>query len=251
MEKLPCNYRGYKITEFSELESTNTYLTDLAKKGAPDGTTVIARRQTAGRGRHGRSFFSPETTGLYISTVYRKKISVEDALMLTPAAAVAVSEALERVSGRDIGIKWVNDIFLDGKKISGILVESKLDFPAGCLDYAVIGIGINLFEPSGGFPQDIEKTAAALFPHFSEVLRVKAVLALLDSLKETLDKLPDRSFMADYRRRSILIGRRVEVYRGNEVYSAEVTGIDDSARLIVASDRGEQRLDSGEVRVRL
>lgn len=244
-------YKGYKITEFSELDSTNTYLTDLAKKGAPDGTTVIARSQTAGRGRQDRSFFSPEGTGLYLSLVYRKKISIEAALMLTPAVAVAVAKALEKVSGREMGIKWVNDIFLDGKKLCGILVESKLDFAAGCLDYAVIGIGVNLFEPAGGFPEEIKKTAAALFPHFSEKIRVEVIHALLDSLKDILDVLPDCGFMEDYRLRSVLIGHRVDVLRGNEVYSAQVIGIDDSAKLIVLSDRGEERLDSGEVRVKL
>lgn len=251
MEKLPCSYNGYEITEFDELDSTNTYLTGLAKKSAPHGTTIIARRQTAGRGRQGRSFFSPETTGLYLSTVYRKGISVENALMLTPAVAVAVSKALESVSGQKMGIKWVNDIFSCGKKVCGILVESKLDFSSNCLEYAVIGIGINLFEPEGGFPEDIKNTAGALFPHFSEEIRLKTILALLDSLKEILDSLPDCGFMEDYRKRSILIGHRVDVFRSNEVYNAEVIGIDDSARLIVKSERGEERIDSGEVRVRL
>lgn len=245
-------YKGYKIEYFDEIDSTNTYLCSLAKKGGKDGTAVIARRQTAGRGRQGRSFYSPDSTGLYMSVIFRRKIGIEAALMLTPAVAAAVAQALERISGRNMGIKWVNDIFLDGKKLCGILVESKLDFATECLDYAVIGIGINLFEPAGGFPEEIKKTAAALFPNYSEEKRAEVTFALLDSLKDILDRLPDCGFMEEYRRRSVLIGREVDVLRNNEVYRAKVIGIDDTAKLIVVSeDRGEELLDSGEVRVKL
>lgn len=245
-------YNGYEIEFFDEIDSTNTYLCSLAKKGAEDGRTAIARCQTAGRGRQGRSFFSPDSTGLYMSTVYRKKISIETALMLTPAVAVATARALEMISGRKMGIKWVNDIFVNGKKLCGILVESKLDFAAECLDYAVIGIGVNLFEPIGGFPEGINKTAAALFTDYSEEKRAEVIFALLDSLKDTLDRLPDCGFMDEYRSRSVLIGQEVDVFRDNEVYRAKVIGIDDTAKLIVMSDdRGEERLDSGEVRVKL
>ncbi len=244
-------YHGYKIEYFDEINSTNTYLVERAKDGAPDKTVAIANRQTAGRGRRGKSFFSPENTGLYMSIIRRFDCDVKTAMLITPAVACAVADALEQVSGKELGIKWVNDIYSCGKKLCGILTETRFDFKQNTLDYAVIGIGINLVEPKGGFPEELENVATAVFQEYSEDMRTAVIHAVLDSLEKYLPQIADKSFLEEYRRRSVLIGRTVNVIKGEESYPAQVLEIDDSARLVVKAEDKVQTLDSGEVSIRL
>ena len=116
---------------FEELDSTNRYLKELAAKDARPGTVIIANRQSAGRGRLGRKFFSPGEKGIYMSILLRPDIPLERAVLITSMAAVAVARAIERVSGIEAKIKWVNDIFLKGKKVCGILTEAGIDAESG------------------------------------------------------------------------------------------------------------------------
>lgn len=244
-------YHGYKIEFFDEINSTNTYLVERAKAGAPDKLVAIANRQTAGRGRRGKSFFSPENTGLYMSIIRKWDCGVKPAMLITPAVACAVAGALERVSGKEMGIKWVNDIYSGGKKLCGILTETKFDFERDTLDYAVIGIGINLCEPKDGFPAELESVATAVFHECSEDMRTAVIQAVLDNLDKYLPQITDKRFLEEYRRRSVLIGRTVNVVKGEDSYPAQVLGIDDNARLVVKTDDGVHTLDSGEVSIRL
>lgn len=244
-------YHGYKIEFFDEIDSTNTYLVTRAKAGAPDRTVAIANRQTAGKGRRGKSFFSPESTGLYMSIIRRLDCDVQTAMLITPAVACAVAEALESVSGKEMGIKWVNDIYSGGKKLCGILTETKFDFDRDKLDYAVIGIGINLCEPKGGFPKELENVATAVFSEYSEDMRTAVIQSVLDNLDKYLPQIADKSFLEEYRRRSVLIGKDINVIKGENIRPAHVLGIDDSARLVVSDGEGTHALDSGEVSIRL
>ncbi len=253
---------GFRIIEYDRVESTNTICTELAKKGEAGGLCVAALEQSAGRGRRGRSFCSPAGTGLYFSVLYRGRLGVEDGLLITPAAACAVSRALETASGRKMGIKWVNDIFCGGKKVCGILTESKFDFSRSKLDYAVIGIGINLAEPQGGFPPEISGVAGAVFERGRSIgaaERRSLLESLLCELGFELDRLEQgpqtpnapAAFLEEYRRRSVLIGKTVAVMGEKESYPAVVVGIDDHARLLVSSEGRINVLSSGEVSVRL
>lgn len=243
-------YHGYKIEYFDEIDSTSTYLVDRAKAGAPGRTVAIANRQTAGRGRRGRSFFSPENTGLYMSVIWRGDYNVETSMLITPAVACAVADGLERVCGKKMGIKWVNDIYSDGKKLCGILTETRFDFEQDKLDYAVIGIGINLCQPKGGFPEELADVATAAFSEYSEDNKTAVIQSVLDNLDEYLPKIASKEFLEEYRRRSVLIGRSVNVIKGESVRPAYVLGIDDNAKLVVKDDSGVYSLDSGEVSVK-
>ncbi len=244
-------YHGYKIEFFDEIDSTNTYLVERAKLGAPDKTAAIANRQTAGRGRRGKSFFSPENTGLYMSIIRKFDCDVKTAMMITPAVACAVADALECVSGKEMGIKWVNDIYSGGKKLCGILTETRFDFERDRLEYAVIGIGINLFEPKGGFPKELENVAMAVFSEYSKDKRTEVIQAVLDALDKYLPEIAPREFLEEYRRRSVLIGKSINVIKDENIRPAQVLGIDDNARLVVKAEDGVQALDSGEVSIRL
>ena len=135
---------GRKIDVFKTIDSTNNFAKSLAQLGAVHGTTVISEVQTQGRGRMGRSFYSPLGMGIYMSVILRPELSVEHSLLITSCAAVAVAEAIERVAGIDCKIKWVNDIYAGNKKLCGILTEASVNVEQGGLEYAIVGMGINV-----------------------------------------------------------------------------------------------------------
>ena len=215
-----------------ETDSTNRVAKELARQGAPHGTAVLAERQTAGRGRLGRAFFSPEG-GLYLSVILHPQCPPEDRALMTPMAAVAVCRALEQICDVSPGIKWVNDLYLGGKKLCGILCE-------GCGDAVIVGIGLNLYTPEGGFPADIP--AGALNVPVDR-------RALAEAIRQQL--LQPGEFLAEYRERCLLLGKTVTVHPVmGEAYAARAVEIDDRCRLVVESCRGREALDSGEVSVR-
>ncbi|MBO5671483.1 MAG: biotin--[acetyl-CoA-carboxylase] ligase, partial [Clostridia bacterium] len=169
--QLPDSLRTvFRICAADEVTSTNTILKETAAAAIAEGTTIIptvllARRQSGGRGRMGRSFHSPDGTGLYMSVLLTPDIRPCDAALLTTAAAVACAEASDTARGNadeGVGIKWVNDLYLHDRKFCGILAEAALTPTADAFSWAVIGIGINLLPPTGGFPDEIADTACAL-----------------------------------------------------------------------------------------
>ncbi len=230
----------------NETDSTNTQCKLLAKNNAPHGTVVFAKRQTAGRGRLGRSFFSPDNAGLYCSVLIREGINMEHIGLVTPCAAVAAAKAVEKLSGTRADIKWVNDIYICEKKVCGILTEASLP------DFIVIGIGINLRSVKNVFPDELLDIVTSIEDETGKVFTPSQMAdVLLTELSGIVENMQDRSFLREYRERSCLIGREVNVLTGNETYPALVTGIDDSAGLMIRLPTGEERvLRTGEVSVR-
>lgn len=239
------------ITLFDELDSTNTCLKKLARAGAPEGRIIIARRQSAGRGRLGRSFYS-DAEGLYISVLIRPHMKAESMVFVTAMTAVAMARAIERTVNADARIKWVNDIFVRGKKVCGILCESA--FGADALsEYVVIGAGVNITEPLGGFPADISAVAGALLPHGSgQELRTSLAAAFLEELFSDYARLDSRSFLDEYRRRSIVTGKSVSVISPTLARHGKAIAIDDDCRLVVRLDDGTtEHVSTGEISVRV
>lgn len=146
---------------FDVLPSTNDYAKQLATEGKQEGTVVLADSQTAGKGRLGRRFFSPEHSGLYMSLILRPKAFQQDAGLLTACGAVAVHQAILELSGVCTDIKWVNDIYFKNKKLCGILAESQFT-SSGSFDFVILGIGINLVPPKEGYAEEIRGTATSL-----------------------------------------------------------------------------------------
>ena len=147
-----------------DIGSTNDYLREKAAQGKGEGYAVVAGAQTRGKGRTGRSFYSPADTGIYLSLLLRPKdCGPAQAVKFTTMAAVAACEAIEKVSHRSPQIKWVNDIYIDGKKVSGILTEASVSLENGSLEYVLLGIGINVYPPEKGFPQELRETAGSVF----------------------------------------------------------------------------------------
>lgn len=231
--------------------STNTLLKAEAEQGAQEGLVLIAEAQTAGKGRLGRQFQSPAGTGVYFSFLLRPTCTAERSLFITTAAAVAVCRAIEDVTALHPQIKWVNDVYLNGRKVCGILTEAAIDFESGGLHWAVLGIGINIAEPAGGFPEEIRNTAGALFSGPCPVeMRSRLVAAVIDRFFELYGDLETGGFIDEYRRRSFLTGREIHFSLGNAVYHGVVTGISDEAHLLVRLDSGEERaFSAGEVQI--
>ena len=233
------------------ITSTNTVAKERAGQGAPEGTVVVAREQTEGRGRLGRSFYSPNGSGIYFSIILRPKLSIEDSLKITTAAAVAVARAIDTLAGVEAKIKWVNDIFVHDKKVCGILTEASLNFENGGLEYAVVGIGINI--STQDFPKEIEAIAGSIFSQKPGDTPISSVLVaeVLNNIAEAMDSLTDCKYLEEYRRRSFLLGKNILVIKGGQTIPAKAITIDDNARLVVEyDDHTREALSSGEVSIR-
>ncbi len=234
-----------------QTDSTNA-LVKARASCSDEGLVVIAEKQTSGRGRMGRSFFSPDGTGIYMSLLLKPRIKGADAVQITTAAAVALCRAFERAGAEDAGIKWVNDIFAGGKKVCGILTEGALNPADGTLDYAVLGVGINVYPPSGGFPEDIENIAGALFGEERENLRNFIIGEFLNEFFALYGNISEKAHSREYAQRCIVTGKNVTVIRGNEIFSAFCESIDEDCGLnIVLPDGKRKTLTSGEISLRM
>lgn len=234
-----------------EVTSTNTILKSLAEQGMPEGFVLIAQAQTAGRGRLGRSFHSPIGTGLYFSILLRPDCSAERSLFITTSAAVAVCKAIEKLTDQKPLIKWVNDLYLHEKKICGILTEASVNYETKGLNWAVLGIGINLAEPEGGFPEDIRSIAGSLFREKCPAdMAAHLAAEVLNQFFRLYKDMETGAFIDEYRSRSFLTGREIVFSRGNETFSGVVTGISEEAHLLVRLSSGEeQAFSAGEVQI--
>lgn len=239
-----------EISVYPSLPSTNSFLLETAAQETSSDRVVIAEEQSSGRGRKGRSFFSPKGSGLYISILLHPDLSPRDSLKLTPAAAVAVCNAIEKVSGETPQIKWVNDIFMRGKKVGGILTESRLS--ANSLEYAVIGIGINIYPPENNFPIEIENIAGTVFHQKLPDVRPRLAAEILNSLFEYLPKLRSSALLDNYRKRCFVLGKEISFISNGIQTHATAINIDNDFRLVVRlQDNSLQSLSSGEISIKL
>lgn len=245
---LPAGHKP-PVYYYEELGSTNIEARRLAREGAPHGTAVLAERQTAGRGRLGRSFFSPGGAGVYLSMVLRPGLSAADTALVTPAAAVATARAISRAAGVEVGVKWVNDLYYAGKKLCGILAEAPLGAD-GRPEFVVIGIGVNVLDAS--FPPELSGVATSLeAAGAGETDRAALAAAIIAEMLALCGGLGERTFLAEYRARSCVLDRTVTLVRGEERREAYAVGIDDDARLLVRMpDGSSEAIGAGEISLR-
>lgn len=241
-----------KVQAFESLDSTNNYLKKLASEGAAEGTVVIADAQTAGRGRMGRSFASAPGCGIYMSMLLRpENCGVDCASSLTAVAAVAVCRAIEKVCGRAPGIKWINDLYLRGRKICGILCESSVK--DGKVDYAVLGIGLNVTTKAEDFPEELRETAGSLYTQTGFVFErgklIAAIIAELSSLYSAWLEGPSVCH-AEYKRRCIVLDRQITVSAPDGEFEAVAENISSDYGLVLRMpDGGQRTVHSGEVKL--
>lgn len=233
---------------FHVIDSTNNEAKRLAISGAEHGTVIVAESQTAGRGRLGKSFFSPENTGLYMSIILRSgNTAISDAQMITVAAAVVVSQTIEKLTGQKTGIKWVNDLYLDGRKICGILTEAVSDFESGHVESIIIGIGINC--TTTGFPDELKQIAGSL--GVAELSRNQLAALTASGLVNAFEHINDPEIINEYKARSIMLGKNITYLRQGAEHSAVVLDINSKGNLVVReSDNSVNIISSGEVSIK-
>ena len=243
---------GLRLHVVQSISSTNTVLRQMAEEGEEEGSVLLANSQTAGRGRMDRRFYSPPGTGLYLSLLLRPRMPAADAVRITACAAVAAAEAIEETFGIRTAIKWVNDILIDGKKVCGILTEGSVDPRTGLLRYAIVGIGINITPPRGGFPPELSAIAGAVCEQDEPGLRCRLAALLLDRLTERCNRLPETDCYETYRRRSCIPGREILILSPDTepVPAAALDILPDFSLLVRLQDGTEKALNTGEVSIR-
>ncbi len=232
------------VLYLSTVDSTNNYCKRLLAEGRQGAFLVAADRQTAGRGRQGKSFYSPAGTGIYFSLVIRPDTSLQNAVTATTAAAVAVCKAIEGLTDKKPKIKWVNDVYLDGKKICGILTEAITNFEEGTVDSVIVGIGINI--STDDFPKDIEDAGSLN----TNVSKSKLVAETVNELMN-IAAGDYKSFIDYYRSHSLVIGEKIRFIQNGVVTPAKAVAIDETGGLEVELENGEHTvLRSGEISIR-
>ena len=272
---------------FKEIDSTNTYakriLTECGNLRNTEGeltnagqkyhkAIIVAESQSAGRGRLGRTFVSPEKTGIYISVIYAPKGGITNPARLTACAAVAICRAIKNIFGEAAldsvlpQIKWINDIFVGGKKVCGILAEGVANFESGMIEAAVVGMGINIKKNKTAFEGELANVVGTLEDAITQTSSDKSSPSISRTLvaaeiagqvlkifeEDASSETAHKAIIKEYKEASFLIGRELTVYPliGDEKssYKAIATDIDDNARLIVTLEDGSKRtLSSGEV----
>lgn len=236
-----------RLITLGEIDSTNRYLRALAEDGAEQGTLALAERQTNGRGRLDRRFDSP-SGGLYMSLLLRPESALADPTLVTVMAALAAAEAIEEACPTlSVGIKWVNDLYLGERKLAGILAESSFS-PSGTVRYVIVGIGVNLAK--GNLDPSLAEIATSIEAHTGMIpdriaLSEKIALRLLSYLADP------REVTTKYRRRMILLGRRIRCFEGSREYTARAIDVDEAGGLIVSRFGRKRTLRYGEVSIRI
>lgn len=244
-------WAGCEIYYFGSIDSTNTKAKELAEEGHPSGTLVVADRQTAGKGRRGRSWESPSGIGIFMTLMLKPEINPNHASMLTLVAAMATTRAIRRVTGVPAMIKWPNDIVMNGKKVCGILTEMSAQFDY--INHIVIGIGINVHNED--FPEEIAQTASSIYlesgQHIHRASLIEAFLEEFEDVYVEYLKTEDmEGLMKEYDAMLVNRGRQVRVLDPKEPFEGKAMGITKKGELIVDTWESRKLVSSGEVSVR-
>ncbi|MDR2569386.1 MAG: biotin--[acetyl-CoA-carboxylase] ligase [Oscillospiraceae bacterium] len=241
-----------RIFVYPLLESTNKTAKEMAVSGAEHSTVIIADCQTAGRGRYGRSFFSPSSHGIYMSLILRpERLSFSTPTLVTAFAAVSVCMAIEAISDKSPQIKWVNDVFLDKRKVCGILTEAVTDYESGNAEWIVVGIGINFSTPLEDFPEELRHSAGAVFNADNiQATRNHLIAEIINRMLTNGFRYSEADMLDEYRKRLMMLGKRILVSDAQEPYEALAVDIDNNGCLIIKKDNGELKsISSGEIYV--
>lgn len=238
--------KNIRLEILEETTSTNNYIKKFSNL---DSAVVIAKKQTLGRGRLNRTFYSPENKGIYLSILLKPQLETKDSVKITTFTAVAVANAIEKVSGLQTKIKWVNDIFIGGKKVCGILAEASQNFKEGKLNYAVIGIGINLYGKD--FPSDIKNIATSIELESGKKIDANLlVVEIINSLYKINDDISG-DYLTKYKEKCFILNREIIVDTGKEKYKATALDVLDNGALLVEKEGKTFELDFGDVSVRI
>ena len=255
----------FEVIKKDVVTSTNTLLKEMAHSGAKSGTVIIANKQTAGKGRMGRSFYSPENTGIYLSVLLREP-SLSEPTLLTTAAAVAVMKAISRTTKKEPQVKWVNDIYLGGKKLCGILTEAESNFETVIIEKIIVGVGVNCFPAS--VPEELTDIMAFMENPPREFSRNQLAVAIANEFFSTIDHFDKPAMLRDYKSRSFILGQQIRIFnpavarsmglspqKEKEGIKARAIDIDENGGLVVEFLEGRrsrqmETLTTGEITIR-
>lgn len=241
---------GITIEVKKQVTSTNTLLKEEADM-LENWHVLIAGEQTAGRGRTGRSFFSPAGTGVYISVIMKEGVDVDDSGKLTTKAAIAACRAIEECVRKDPKIKWVNDVFVDDKKVCGILTEASVNFETGLPEWVITGIGFNVYEPDGGFPEEIRDIAGGISQVREKDLRAAIAASFVRNFYELCHQRNESGLHKEYKDRCFILGKKIYVIKPEGEKEAKALDILEDFSLLVKYKNGkEEVLKAGEVSTR-
>lgn len=241
-----------EVLYFDTIDSTNTKAQELAEKGYPSGTLVVADKQDSGKGRRGRSWVSPSGTGIFMTLMIKPDINPNNASMLTLVAALAVAKAITSVTGEEALIKWPNDIVINGKKVCGILTEMNAQFDY--INHIVVGIGINVHNES--FPEEISQMASSLMieaggKRFHRAQIIAETMSYFEQYYDTFLKTQDLSALVrEYDELLVNRNKSVRVLDPKEPFDGKAMGITPKGELIVDTWESRKLVSSGEVSVR-
>lgn len=249
-----CPVKSIQVVK--QTTSTNKVLKQLANdEGYTHDCLMVANSQTDGVGRYDRKFFSPMDSGVYFSLLINPKVDIALTTNLTVAMSVAVARAIKTCVHKDCQIKWVNDILVDDKKVCGILTEGSINIETNSMNFVVVGVGVNLYKPQGGFDQSIKNIAGGLFdskkPNFD---KNEFIATIIKNFYLLLNDLTSKELLEEYQQKLAFIGQKVDVLKNSQkVFEGQVLGVDDSFKLIVKNleDGSIQKLDSGEISTRI
>ena len=232
---LDRRFRNIGVYVFDSIDSTNLEARRRLSAGSGEATLIFADEQTKGRGRLGRSSYSPSSTGVYMTLILPREAAAGSAMLTTICAGVAVCGAISKLTGKEPKIKWVNDVFLDGKKVCGILaemIESRI----------IVGVGINL--TTDDFPDDIISVAGSIK---TDVSRSRLTAEVANRLLGMVTGFDREAVMREYRELSLVLGKRISYIRSGTKKDGVVSGIDDEGRLVVQTAEGIDLIGSGEI----
>lgn len=241
-----------EVLYFDTIDSTNTKAQELAEKGYPSGTLVVADKQESGKGRRGRSWVSPSGTGIFMTLMIKPDINPNNASMLTLVVALAVAKAITSVTGEEALIKWPNDIVVNGKKVCGILTEMNAQFDY--INHIVVGIGINVHNES--FPEEISQMASSLMieaggKRFHRAQIIAETMSYFEQYYDTFLKTQDLSALVrEYDELLVNRNKSVRVLDPKEPFDGKAMGITPKGELIVDTWESRKLVSSGEVSVR-
>jgi len=248
--KKNLNYSNNIIIK-SSVDSTNIEAKRLLIENPPHGTVIVANEQTNGQGRKGRHFYSPKDSGIYMSILLKPEhLILDNPLKLTIATAIAITKSIDRLCEKNTLIKWVNDIYLDNKKIAGILTEATTDFESGSIQNIIIGIGINF--NTFIFPEELSNIAGSIFKNEdSKINRNELIACILNEIMNIIENLDDCEIIEKYKEKSFLIGKNIIFNEKNIEIEGKVLGIDNEGHLLIETTSGfAKTLYAGEVSIK-
>lgn len=242
---------GKCIVFYDEIGSTNDEAKRLAREGKPEGLLVLSDRQTAGKGRFGRKWHSPEKTGLYCSLILRPPIPPSKISQLTILAGVAVLETIQKETSLVCKLKWPNDVLINGKKACGILIESASKKDK--VEFAIIGIGININNSKEQFPDEIYHSSTSLkIESGKDFDREKLLSSLLSHLEKEYTcflESGDKNILRVWRKNNDVLGKQVKIYQGTKLIIGLARDIDDKGNLLVQTGDGKvEKVSNGELK---